>query len=71
MSRARSNPILMLVVSLALSGCAAVQTTRPGAVDFERKKTMLVSEASVKQGAQQAHLGEIQKANAFDSSPSA
>jgi predicted Zn-dependent protease len=54
----------MLVLSLAFSGCATVQTTRPGAVDIERKQTMLVSEASVEQGAQQAYLGELQKANA-------
>jgi predicted Zn-dependent protease len=52
----------MLVLSLALTGCA-VQTTRPGAVDIERKQTMLVSEASVEQGAQQAYLGELQKAD--------
>jgi Zn-dependent protease with chaperone function len=54
----------MLVLSLTVSGCASVQTTRPGAVDIERKQTMLVSEASVEQGAQQAYLGELQKASA-------
>ena len=64
MSRSRSNHPLILVLTLTVSGCATVQTTRPGAVDIERKQTMLVSEASVEQGAQQAYLGELQKASA-------
>src|SRR5215469_10083637 len=64
MRRSRSTQILVLALSLALSGCATVQTTRPGAVDIERKQTMLVSETSVEQGAQQAYLGELQKADA-------
>ena len=64
MSRSSSSRILTFVLSLALSGCATVQTTRPGAVDIERKQTMLVSEASVEQGAEQAYLGEVQKAEA-------
>ena len=62
MTSSRSNHTLMLVLSLTLSGCATVQTTRPGAVDIERKQMMLVSEASVEQGAEQAYLGELQKA---------
>jgi predicted Zn-dependent protease len=53
-----------MVLSMAFAGCATVQTTRPGAVDVERKQMMLVSEASVEQGAQQAYLGELQSANA-------
>jgi len=64
MSRVLLNQAPMLLVAVALSGCATVQTTRPGAVDIERKQTMLVSEASVEQGAQQAYLGELQKATA-------
>src|SRR3974377_1902446 len=63
-SSGRSHHRLMLVLSLALSGCATVQTTQPGAVDIERKQTMLVSEASVEQGAQQTYRGELQKASA-------
>ena len=63
-SRSPSSRTLIFVLSLALSGCATVQTTRPGAVDIERKQTMLVSETSVEQGAQQAYLGELQKAEA-------
>ena len=63
-SRSPSSRTLIFVLSLALSGCATVQTTRPGAVDIERKQTMLVSENSVEQGAQQAYLGELQKAEA-------
>jgi predicted Zn-dependent protease len=53
-----------LVLCLALSGCASVQTTRPGAVDIERKQTMLVSEESVEQGAQKAYATEVQQADA-------
>jgi predicted Zn-dependent protease len=64
MSRSRLRQLPLLLLSLALSGCATVQTTRPGAVDIERKQTMLVSEESVEQGAQQAYLGELQKADA-------
>jgi predicted Zn-dependent protease len=63
-SRLRHVPLPLLLLSLALAGCATVQTTRPGAVDIERKQTMLVSEESVEQGAQQAYLGELQKADA-------
>lgn len=62
MRLSRSIHILMLGLSLTLSGCATVQTTRPGAVDIERKQMMLVSEASVEQGAEHAYLGELQKA---------
>jgi predicted Zn-dependent protease len=64
MNTSPSSQTLILVLSLSLSGCATVQTTRPGAVNVERKQTMLVSEASVEQGAQQAYLGELQKADA-------
>ena len=64
MNRSPSIRTLIFVLSLALSGCATTQTTRPGAVDIERKQTMLVSEASVEQGAGQAYLGEVQKAEA-------
>lgn len=62
MRLSRATHTLMLGVSLALAGCATVQTTRPGAVDIQRKQMMLVSEATVEQGAQQAYLGELQKA---------
>ena len=63
MSGADSHHTLILVLSLALSGCA-IETTRPGAVDIERKQTMLVSAASVEQSAEQAYVGEVQKADA-------
>jgi len=44
-----------LALTLAFAACATVQTTQPGAVGIERKQTMLVSEASVEQGAQKAY----------------
>ena len=53
-----------LVLTLALWGCATVQTTKPGAVGVERKQTMLVSEESVEQGAEKAYAGEVQQASA-------
>jgi len=53
-----------LVLTLALWGCATVQTTKPGAVGIDRKQTMLVSEESVEQGAEKAYAGEVQQASA-------
>lgn len=47
---------------VAVAGCATVQTTQPGAVGIERKQTMLVSEASVEKGADQAYATELQNA---------
>jgi len=49
---------------LALAACATVQTTQPGAVGIHRKQTMLVSEQSVEQGAQQAYATELQQGRA-------
>src|SRR5262252_9766422 len=59
-----STPALALAVTLVLAACATVQTTQPGAVGIERKQTMLVSEASVEQGAQEAYATEVQHATA-------
>lgn len=59
-----SRRALALVLTLALSSCATVQTTKPGAVGIERKQTMLVSEESVEQGAEKAYAGEVQQASA-------
>jgi predicted Zn-dependent protease len=56
--------VLALVLTLALSGCATVQTTKPGAVGIDRKQRMLVSEESVEQGAEKAYAGEVQQASA-------
>ena len=53
-----------LALTLAFAACATVQTTQPGAVGIERKQTMLVSEASVEQGAQKAYAAEVQQAGA-------
>ncbi|HKD53328.1 MAG TPA: M48 family metalloprotease, partial [Steroidobacteraceae bacterium] len=53
---------LTSAVSLALAGCATVQTTQPGAVGIERKQTMLVSEESVEQGAAKAYATELHEA---------
>jgi predicted Zn-dependent protease len=53
---------LLLAASLALAGCATVQTTAPGAIGVERKQTMLVSEADVEQGAVAAYAKEVDQA---------
>jgi hypothetical protein len=53
-----------LALTLALAACATVHTTQPGAVGIERKQTMLVSEASVEQGAQKTYATEVQQATA-------
>jgi predicted Zn-dependent protease len=50
-----------LALALALAACATVQTTQPGAVGISRRQTMLVSEQSVEQGAQQAYATELQQ----------
>ena len=55
---------LGLLIALASSGCATVQTTQPGAVGIERRQTMLVSAESVEQGAQKAYASEVQQADA-------
>jgi len=47
---------------LAMVGCATVQTTSPGAVGIQRKQTMLVSEASVEEGAAKAYATALQNA---------
>ncbi len=47
---------------LLVAGCATVQTTQPGAVGVERKQRMLVSEADVEKGADQAYAQEVQGA---------
>ena len=60
----RSTASLRLLLFIALAGCATVQTTQPGAVGIQRKQTMLVSEASVEQGAEKAYASEVQQAAA-------
>jgi predicted Zn-dependent protease len=60
----RSTLSLASLLVIALAGCATVQTTQPGAVGIERKQTMLVSEASVEQGAEKAYASEVQQAAA-------
>ena len=60
----RSTWPLTFALTLTLAACATVQTTQPGAVGIERKQTMLVSEASVEQGAQKAYATEVQQAGA-------
>jgi len=64
MTRPCSSRTLAFLLWLALPGCATVQTTSPGAVDIERKQTMLVSEESVEQGAVKAYATEVQQADA-------
>lgn len=56
--------ILASVLVLAVSACATVRTTQPGAVGIQRKQMMLVSEQSVEQGAQTAYATELQQGRA-------
>ena len=54
--------LLLTGLCLGTVGCATVQTTSPGAVGIQRKQTMLVSEASVEQGAVKAYAAAVEKA---------
>lgn len=58
------KPLLaVLAVGLVFSeGCTTVETTKPGAVGVDRKQHMLVSEAEVEKGAQEAYSQEVAKA---------
>ena len=47
---------------LAIAGCETVSTTAPGAIGVDRKQMMLVSEAEVERGAEQAYATELNKA---------
>lgn len=60
----RVSHALVWMLWLALSGCATVQTTQPGAVGIERKQRMLVSEETVERGAEKAYATELQQAEA-------
>lgn len=59
---ARFTSSLLLFSFGVLAACATVQTTQPGAVGIERKQRMLVSEAEVEHGAEQAYAQEVQGA---------
>jgi predicted Zn-dependent protease len=52
----------LCVLCFAAASCATVQTTSPGAVGIQRKQTMLVSEASVEQGAAKAYATQLEQA---------
>jgi len=54
--------IFILSIALLCGACQTVQTTQPGAVGVERKQIMLVSEADVEKGAQEAYRQELEKA---------
>jgi predicted Zn-dependent protease len=54
--------VLLSVLCLGAVGCATVRTTNPGAVGIQRKQTMVVSEASVEQGAVKAYATAVEKA---------
>jgi predicted Zn-dependent protease len=59
--RAPSRRLLVLLL-VALGGCATVQTTAPGAVGIERRQTMLVSEQDVEQSSVAAYAKEMDQA---------
>jgi predicted Zn-dependent protease len=54
--------VVLVAVALLAAACQTVQTTQPGAVGVDRKQHMLISEAEVEKGAQQAYSQELQKA---------
>jgi len=51
-----------VVLAVATSSCASVQTTNPGSIGVERRQQMLVSQAQIEQGASQAYQQELDKA---------
>ena len=53
---------LVVLAALLAGACQTVSTTQPGAVGVERKQHMLVSEAEVQKGAQEAYRQELEKA---------
>jgi predicted Zn-dependent protease len=54
--------ILVACIAFGCTACATTQTTQPGAVGVQRKQLMLVSEAQVAAGAQEAYQQELTKA---------
>jgi predicted Zn-dependent protease len=59
--------LITVAVALAAAlfvgaGCSTVRTTQPGAVGVDRKQHMLISEAEVEKGAEQAYAQEVGKA---------
>jgi predicted Zn-dependent protease len=54
--------LFVACIAFACAGCATTQTTQPGAVGVQRKQLMLVSEAQVAAGAQEAYKQELNKA---------
>lgn len=69
MRRTRLSAIACL---LLLAGCQSVQTTAPGEVGVSRSQTMLVSAATVNQGAQNAYrkvVGEAQQKGQLNQDP--
>jgi predicted Zn-dependent protease len=52
----------IVFAALCATACQTVQTTQPGAVGVQRKQHMLVSEAEVQKGAQEAYRQELEKA---------
>jgi predicted Zn-dependent protease len=53
---------LIVLAALLATACQTVHTTQPGAVGVQRKQHMLVSEAEVEKGAQEAYRQELEKA---------
>lgn len=51
-----------ILIGLGVAACQTIETTQPGAIGIERKQRMLISEATVQQGAAQAYQQELQEA---------
>jgi predicted Zn-dependent protease len=60
----RITVAIAAAVLVGLAACETVRTTQPGTVGVDRKQRMLVSEAEVEKGAEQAYAQEKQKAQA-------
>lgn len=68
----RAPSIVLLSLSIGLTACQTVQTTRPGAVGLTRKQHMIVSEQQVEQAAVKAYAQQEQEAQskgALDADP--
>jgi len=68
----RTLSVVLLSLSLGVTACQTVQTTRPGAIGLTRKQHMIVSEQQVEQASVKAYAQQTQEARskgALDADP--